>query len=180
MKKASERKNKYSKWIVWSIALIGAVAIFYIIGLPSTQPHLSASSTAKVEAPQFTLSDIEGRPISLSKYRGKVVILDFWAPWCPPCRREIPDFISLQNQYASKGLQIIGIGLDQPNNVASFVQQHGINYPVVVGDDAIANLYGGVSGIPTTFIIDRQGNIINKFEGFTNRTVFEEEIKKLL
>jgi cytochrome c biogenesis protein CcmG/thiol:disulfide interchange protein DsbE len=151
-----------------------------MIGSPSTQPHHSASLTTKVEAPQFTLSDMAGRPISLSNYRGKVVILDFWAPWCPPCRREIPDFISLQDQYASQGLQIIGIGLDQPNNVASFVQQYGINYPVAIGDDAISNLYGGISGIPTTFIIDKEGNISNKFEGFTNRTVFEEEIKKLL
>jgi peroxiredoxin len=131
-------------------------------------------------APQFTLTDITGHPISLSNYRGKVVILDFWASWCPPCRREIPDFISLQKQYASQGLQIIGIGLDQPNNVAAFVQQYGINYPVAVGDDAISNLYGGVSGIPTTFIIDKEGNISNKFEGFTDRTVFEQEIKKLL
>jgi peroxiredoxin len=69
--------------------------------------------------------------------------------------------------------------LDQPSNVASFVQQYGINYPVAIGDDAISNLYGGVSGIPTTFIIDKEGNISNKFEGFTDRTVFEQEIKKL-
>ena len=178
MKKMSERKNKYQKWIVWPAVLIGTVAIFYMISSPSTQPHPSTSSTTKVEAPQFTLSDIGGRPISLSNYRGKVVILDFWAPWCPPCRREIPDFVSLQNQYTSRGLQIIGVGLDQTNNIASFVQQYSINYPVVVGDDAISNLYGGVSGIPTTFIIDRQGIIINKFVGVTNRTVFEEEIKK--
>ncbi len=180
MKKIFEGKNKYPKWIVWPIVLVGAVAMFYMIGSPTTQPYHSASPTTKVTAPQFTLTDIGGNPISLSTYRGKVVILDFWAPWCPPCRREIPDFVSLQNQYASRGLQIIGIGLDRPNNISSFVQQYGINYPVAVGDDAISNLYGGVSGIPTTFIIDRQGNVTNKFEGFTNRNVFEVEIKKLL
>ncbi len=180
MKKISERKYKYPKLIMWSLVLIGAVAFISLIGFPSNQPRHSAAPTMKGAAPQFTLSDIGGRSISLSRYRGKVVILDFWAPWCPPCRREIPDFVSLQNQYASRGLQIIGIGLDQPNNVASFVQQYGINYPVAIGDEAISNLYGGVSGIPTTFIIDRKGNIINKFEGFTTRTVFEDEIKKLL
>ncbi len=180
MKKLPKRKFKYQKWIVLPLVLLIALSIFYMIGSPSTPAQQSASLTTKVEAPQFTLSDMKGRPISLSNYRGKVVILDFWAPWCPPCRREIPDFISLQNQYASQGLQIIGIGLDQPNNVASFVRQYGINYPVVVGNDAISNLYGGVSGIPTTFIIDKEGNISNKFEGFTDRTVFEEEIKKLL
>lgn len=180
MKKLPKRKFKYQKWIVLPLALLIALSIFYMIGSPSTPAQQSASLTSKVGAPQFTLSDMKGHPISLSNYRGKVVILDFWAPWCPPCRREIPDFISLQNQYASQGLQIIGIGLDQPNNVASFVQQYRINYPVVVGDDAISNLYGGISGIPTTFIIDKEGNIANKFEGFTDRTVFEEEIKKLL
>jgi peroxiredoxin len=180
MKKTSERKNKYSQWIIWSVVLIGVVSTFYIVN-GSSAPHQSSDSpTMNVAAPQFTLTDIGGRPVSLSNYRGKVVILDFWAPWCPPCRREIPDFIVLQNQYASQGLQVIGIGLDQPNNVASFVQQQGINYPVVVGDDAISSLYGGVSGIPTTFIIDKQGNIKNRFVGFTSKGVFEEELKKLL
>jgi cytochrome c biogenesis protein CcmG/thiol:disulfide interchange protein DsbE len=180
MKKQIKKRNKFPKWIVWSVALIATVSIFYVMSSPSKPQQYSPSSNTNVAAPQFTLTDITGHPISLSNYRGKVVILDFWASWCPPCRREIPDFISLQKQYASQGLQIIGIGLDQPNNVVAFVQQYGINYPVAVGDDAISNLYGGVSGIPTTFIIDKEGNISNRFEGFTERIVFEQEIKKLL
>jgi peroxiredoxin len=180
MKKIPKKKNKYPKWIVWSGVLIGAVSIFYVMSSSSTPRQYSPASNTNAAAPQFTLTDVVGHPITLSNYRGKVVILDFWAPWCPPCRREIPDFISLQNQYTSQGLQIIGIGLDQQSNVAAFVQQYGINYPVAVGDDAISNLYGGVSGIPTTFIIDKEGNISNKFEGFTDRTIFEQEIKKLL
>jgi peroxiredoxin len=177
MEKIDHRK---SKWIVWLLVLIVASTVCYMVGSTSTQQPSSTPSTTNAEAPSFTLSDVDGHSVSLSNYRGKVVILDFWAPWCPPCRREIPDFIALQNQYASQGLQIIGIGLDQPNNVASFVQEHGINYPVVVGNNVITNLYGGISGIPTTFVIDRQGNIINKFEGFTKKGIFEEEIKKLL
>ena len=179
MKKISKKKNNYLKWIKWSGVLIGAVSVFYVMSSSSAPHQYSPASNTNAAAPQFTLTDVVGHPLSLSNYRGKVVILDFWAPWCPPCRREIPDFISLQKQYASQGLQIIGIGLDQPSNVASFVQQYGINYPVAIGDDAISNLYGGVSGIPTTFIIDKEGNISNKFEGFTDRTVFEQEIKKL-
>ncbi len=177
MKKKDHRK---SKWIVWLLVFIVSSAVLYLVGSTSAQQPSSTSSTTNVEAPQFALNDIDGHSVSLSNYRGKVVLLDFWASWCPPCKREIPDFISLQNQYAKQGLQIIGIGLDQPNNIVSFVRQHAINYPVIVGDEAISRLYGGISGIPTTFIIDKQGNIINKFEGFTNRTVFEEEIKKLL
>ena len=158
--------------------LIGAASILYIV-MSSSAPNTPGSSSGSA-APQFTLSDISGRPLSLSNYRGKVVILDFWAPWCPPCRAEIPDFISLQSQYSAQGLQIIGVGLDQPSNVAAFALQNKINYPVAVGDDAIANLYGGISGIPTTFIIDRQGNIRQKFEGYTSRATFDAEIKKLL
>jgi len=180
MKKISKKKIKYPKWFAWSVALVGAVTLFYVMSSTSTPQQYSPTTNTNAAAPQFTLTDVTGRPLALSNYRGKVVILDFWAPWCPPCRREIPDLVSLQQQYASQGLQIIGIGLDQPGNVAAFVQQNGINYPVAVGNDAIANLYGGVSGIPTTFIIDKQGNITNRFEGFTDRTVFEQEIKKLL
>ncbi len=175
------KNNKYPKWLVWTLVAIGAIVLFLFIGAPSTNKEsLSSSTTTKVEAPQFILTDIDGRSLSLSQYRGKVVILNFWAPWCPPCRREIPDLISLQNQYGAQGLQIIGIGLDQPNNVAAFVRQNSINYPVAVGDADVAQLYGGVSGIPTTFIIDKQGNIRKSFEGFTRKSVFEEEIKKFL
>ncbi len=177
MGKKPQPKSNYSKWFVWSAIIIGAVSVYYNLTTPAQSPL--TSPTQKGAAPQFTLSDIEGRQLSLSHYRGKVVILDFWATWCPPCKKEIPDFISLQNQYASQGLQIIGIGLDEPSAVASFARQNGINYPVAVGDDAIANLYGGVSGIPTTFIIDRNGTIKNRFEGFTDRSVFEAEIRKL-
>jgi|WetSurMetagenome_2_1015567.scaffolds.fasta_scaffold45624_5 peroxiredoxin len=171
-------KTKYPRWTYWIVGLIILASFFYILD-SSSSSHQSSDSAMNGAAPQFTLHDVDGRPISLSSYRGKVVILDFWAPWCPPCRREIPDFISLQNQYASQGLQVIGIGLDQPSNVASFVQRYGVNYPVVIGDDAISNSYGGVSGIPTTFIIDKQGIIRNKFVGFTDKAVFEVHIKKL-
>jgi peroxiredoxin len=176
--KKPQHKLNVSKWFTWSAVIIVAVVVYY--NLHSSQHQPSTSPVEKGTAPQFTLSDMTGRSVSLSDYRGKVVILDFWATWCPPCKKEIPDFIALQNQYALQGLQIIGVGLDEPSNVASFVQQYGINYPVVVGDDAIANRYGGVSGIPTTFIIDKQGKIRNRYEGFTDRSVFEAEIKKLL
>lgn len=178
MAKKTQPKVNYSKWFA-AAALLVVAALVYSNLVPPAPAALSASS-AKGAAPQFTLTDIEGRALSLAQYRGKVVILDFWAPWCPPCRKEIPDFISLQHQYALQGLQVIGIGLDEPSKVAAFVQENGINYPVAAGDDAISNLYGGVSGIPTTFIIDRQGVIKNRFEGFTERSVFEAEIRKLL
>ncbi len=131
-------------------------------------------------APAFTLYNLHGKPTSLADFRGKVVVLDFWATWCPPCKREIPDFINLQKAYGSKGLQIVGIALDEPDKVVDFAQQNGMNYPVLLGDDAIAAKYGGIDGIPTTFLIDKQGKIVSRFEGFRPREVFESEIKKLL
>jgi peroxiredoxin len=179
-KKTPEMKTSGLKWGLLGAAVIGAVTLYYVNNAPSAPQGNPASSAAKQEAPDFTLNDIDGRPVSLADYRGKVVILDFWAPWCPPCKREIPDLISLQDQYADRGLRIVGIGLDREDNVASFVRQNGINYPVMVGDDEIAGLYGGIPGIPTTFIIDRQGKIVRRFEGYTSRAVFENELKKLL
>jgi cytochrome c biogenesis protein CcmG/thiol:disulfide interchange protein DsbE len=107
-------------------------------------------------------------------------VLDFWATWCPPCRAEIPDFIDLQNEYGSQGVQIVGIALDEPEKVLAFARQNGMNYPVLLGSDEVSMKYGGIEGIPTTFIIDRDGKIVNRFEGFRPREVFETEIKKVL
>lgn len=180
MKKKPKQPKRNFAWIIVPLVLLGAFIWYSAVGSSSAPLAYTAASTAKVQAPKFTLTDIEGRRLSLSDYRGKVVILDFWAPWCPPCKREIPDFIALQKQYESRGLQIIGIGLDQQENVASFARENGINYPVLIGDDDISKLYGGISGIPTTFIIDKEGNVSSRFEGFNDKTVFEEAIKKLL
>lgn len=143
------------------------------------KPSLPPSETAGT-APAFTLPDIHGTSVSLSSLRGKTVILNFWATWCPPCRREIPDFISLQSQYGSKGLQIVGVALDEPDAVKAFAVQYGMNYLVLLGTDDIARRYGGITGIPTTFIIDKSGKIVNQFEGFRPKDVFEKEIQKLL
>ncbi len=131
-------------------------------------------------APAFTLLDLNGKSVSLSDFKGKVVILNFWATWCPPCKKEIPDFIDLQTQYGSKGVQIVGIALDQPDKVRAFAQQNGLNYSVLLGDQETALKYGGITGIPTTVVIDRKGKIVSQFEGFRPRSVFESEIKKLL
>lgn len=144
-------------------------------------PRLGLPPTAVTgAAPAFTLVDLAGKKVSLSDFQGKIVVLDFWATWCPPCRREIPDFISLQNQYASQGVQIVGIALDEPEKVQAFARENGMNYPVLLGDNAISAKYGGIEGIPTTFIIDRSGRIVNRFEGFRPRETFETEIRKLL
>jgi cytochrome c biogenesis protein CcmG/thiol:disulfide interchange protein DsbE len=170
-------------WI--ALAVVTVIAGYYMYGRGASnsesamRPMLPPGELAG-PAPPFTLADLNGKPVSLSDFRGKVVVLDFWATWCPPCRAEIPDFIDLQKEYGSQGVQIVGIALDEPEKVLAFARQNGMNYPVLLGSDEVSMKYGGIEGIPTTFIIDRDGKIVNRFEGFRPRQVFETEIKNVL
>ena len=122
-----------------------------------------------------------GQTFDLSAYRGKVVLLDFWATWCDPCREEIPHFVELQDKYRDQGLQIVGISMDDgPEPVRDFYQRFHMNYPVAMGNAKIGELYGGVLGLPIAFLIDRDGRIEAKHIGATDRSVFEREIQALL
>ncbi len=131
-------------------------------------------------APQLSLTDLSGQKLELSSYRGKVVILDFWATWCEPCRTEIPRFVDLQNKYRNQGLQIIGISLDDdPKPVRGFYQQFKMNYPVAIGDANLAERYGGILGLPVNFVIDREGRIHAKHVGEVDISLIEQEINSL-
>ena len=140
------------------------------------------STTDSNPAPEFTLPDLNGKNISLADYKGKVVILDFWATWCPPCIKGIPDFVELYEQYKDKGFAMIGISLDQAgiDVVKNFARKYKINYPIVMNDGSLDKAYGGISSIPTTFVIDPAGNIRKKYIGYIEKAVFEADIKKLL
>ena len=118
----------------------------------------------------------------LFRSAGKVVVLDFWATWCPPCRAEIPGLIELQKKYQAQGLIIVGVSVDQASadTVKSFAKKMGINYPVVMAESKVVAAYGGIEGLPTTFIIDRAGRIVKQHLGFTEKAEFETEIKALL
>ena len=133
-------------------------------------------------APDFTLYTLKGEEVKLSDYLGKIVILDFWATWCAPCRKGIPDLISIQNEYKDD-LVVIGISLDQPSTqdeLAPFIESYGINYPVVLGNIKVSSAYGNIQAIPTSFIIDQEGKIINKHIGLVPKSTLIEEINLLL
>ena len=133
-------------------------------------------------APSFKLLDLNGKEVSSSSYKGKVVILDFWATWCPPCVKEIPHFIELYDKYKDQGLEIIGISVDQQGTgiVKAFKQRYKINYPILMADRQVATAYGNIRSIPTTFVIDKSGNIQRVYVGYRDKAVFEADIKELL
>jgi thiol-disulfide isomerase/thioredoxin len=138
--------------------------------------------TAKTRAPDWKLADLNGKIVNFSDFRGRVLILDFWATWCGPCRIEIPHFVELQKQYGNKGLTVIGVSLDEqgPEVVKQFVKQLGVNYPIVIGNEKVAEAYGGIDGIPTTFVIDRQGRIVSQHIGYNDKATFEKEVQSVL
>jgi len=137
----------------------------------------SPKGTASKGAPDFTVTDIQGNKFSLSSYRGKVVLLDFWATWCSPCLEEIPHFVQMQQNLGPQGFQAIGISMDDgPKPVEKFVQEHKLNYPVALGDSKLADSFGGILGLPVTFVINRDGQIRKKFVGATDPAQIEQEV----
>ncbi len=132
-------------------------------------------------APQFSVTAIDGQTIDLARYRGKVVLLDFWATWCSPCREETPRFVQLQDKYRAQGLQIIGISMDDsPEPVVQFYREFHMNYPVALGGAKLGELYGGVLGLPIVFVIGRDGRIYAKHIGTVQPSVLERDIATLL
>jgi len=132
-------------------------------------------------APKFRLTDITGKPLNLSDYQGKVVLLDFWATWCGPCRWEVPDLVALQEKYRASGLRVVGISLDdEADPIQRFYKEFEMNYPVAMGGDPLSNLFGGVTGLPTTFLIGGDGRIHDKHIGARGIEYFEPKVRELL
>lgn len=159
-----------------------ALALLFSLGAFAT---LRAEMVQPRPAPSWKLKDVDGNVISSDQFKGKVVVVDFWATWCGPCRSEIPGYVALQKKYAGDGLVIVGMSIDQqgPGVVKKFIEQHKVGYQIVMADDAVQEAFGGEEGIsviPTTFIVDRDGKIRDRKEGSEPTAEYEKTILKYL
>jgi thiol-disulfide isomerase/thioredoxin len=144
----------------------------------ASAPRLTQSSVA----PDFSLESLDGKTMHLSDLRGKAVLLNFWATWCGPCKIEMPWFVDFQSEYGSQGLQIVGIAMDDASkeDIAKFAKDMGVNYPILIGKEAVGDEYGGVPALPETFLITRDGRIVDKIVGLRGKAEIEDSIKKAL
>lgn len=183
---------------VFRLNLCLASALLFVFGGAGcargkdTPPQASAAASASAPtvaalpklgpAPAWELQDVDGKVVRSEQFKGKVVVVDFWATWCGPCRQEIPGYTDLQRKYGSDGLAIVGVSLDQagPKVVEEFVKKFGVNYQMVMGDDDVQAAFGGMDAIPTTFLIDRAGQLRDRKVGAEPTEEYERKIVALL
>jgi peroxiredoxin len=163
------------------VSALTCLLLTILVAAGAAHPAFAAKSLLHKSAPEFVLTDLNNKTIDLKAYHGKVVLLDFWATWCAPCQLEMPRFIAWQNQYGPRGLQIIGISMDDdPATVRAFLEKLQLNYPVAMGDEKLGELYGGVLGLPLTLLIDGRGTVRAEYQGAAPLPVIEKQLKVLL
>jgi len=170
-------------FVVLFVAILGMLASGkYLERVRKHGPIKLVGNVQGVPAPDFALVSLDGSKVKLSDYRGKAVVLNFWATWCSPCKVEMPWFVELQKQYAKDGLVVLGVAMDDssPEKIAKFASEMGVNYPVLLGTDQVSDDYGNVQYLPTTFYIGRDGTIVDKGTGLLNRKEIEDDVKKAL
>ena len=170
-----------AQWLATRGPLVLLIAAFGL-GAPGGRLEAQApSQRLPTFAPDFTRVDLAGASVHLGAYRGKVVLLNFWATWCAPCRAEGPRFSGWQQKYAADGLQVLGIAMDDSETeVRTVVRKDRLAYPVVMGDEQLGELYGGVLGLPLSYLIGPDGRIVARYQGVTDLTQLELRIKALL
>jgi peroxiredoxin len=173
----------------WLIAAVVAAGIAVWAAPPDDAAHESPAATQACDAKKkdavfdLTLKDMDGRDVSLADYKGKVILLNFWATWCGPCVHEMPWFVDFQAKYGSKGFVALGVSTDDsPQDIKAFALEHKINYPLLVGRDSpkVEEAYGPIWAIPVSIFIDRNGNICRRMTGISTREKFEQLIASLL
>jgi peroxiredoxin len=172
-------------FVVISAIVIAIITIAAYIGMhrfvPSSHASAPAPAAIQVRVQDTLLTDLEGRQFRPSDYRGKVLLVNFWAAWCAPCAEEIPQFVAMQDKYRDQGLQIVGISVeDIESQLRAFCIRNHVNYPVVPGNQTIADSFGGVLGLPTTVLIGRDGAIYRKYSGATDFSILEHDFRPLL
>ena len=171
-----------SRWMVASITAALLCLTVTGCGSPkSVKAAVKAEKDRKV-APDFSLKDVNGREVKLSDYKGKVVLLNFWATWCGPCKIEIPWFIDFEQRFKDRGFAVLGVSMDEDGweSVKPYLEGRKVNYRVVIGNDEVADQYGGVSSLPTSFLVDQTGRVASVRVGLVSKSVYQNEIEHLL
>ena len=162
------------------LAMAGSL-LTVCLAILSSPRCLAADSLLNKEAPRFVKKDLHGRTLDLAHYRGKVVLLNFWATWCAPCQVEMPTFATWQRRYGPQGLQVVGISMNEDSApVRRLVARLKLDYPVAMGSAQLGERYGGVLGLPLTYLIDRHGTVRARFQGETDPAAIEKQLRLLL
>jgi thiol-disulfide isomerase/thioredoxin len=180
--------------LIFILAIIVVITVVLFLGKSYTKGGKGGSVIASVLKPQddgpangtlapdFTLKTLDGKDVTLSSLRGKAVMVNFWATWCEPCKIEMPWLVELEEKYRKDGFEIVGVAMDDTDNkdIAAFAKKMNVNYTILKGSEKVADLYGGLDGLPTNFFLDRNGKVIDSFKGLRSESQIVDDIKKAL
>ena len=170
---------RFSEVRFHTLRLVVRLAFALVSMAAGAAPHQNA--LLDKPAPPFARSSLQNERVDLAALRGRVVLLNFWATWCGPCQVEMPRFVQWQEKYKAEGLSVVGVSMDDDSEpVKSFMNKRKLNYPIVMGDEKLGLAYGGVLGLPVTYLIDRKGLIRARYQGATNLDAMETAIRRLL